>query len=237
MVISATAVTNNVLVTADEIIVETALGGIRYCLPSFSKAVTLTTTGAGGMDTGSAPVSGYVAIYAIWNPTTQTAALLAQNASTLRSNVYTGANMPAGYTASALISVWPTNSGGNLIAGYQVDRNFSFASTNVLSTSTTQASFTSLAMAGVVPPNARSIKGTLNAQLSSAGASLGAAVAASSTGIGGVTIQTSTAAANNSQVVGVFTLDLVTAQTLFYTFQTTGGSGPTLVISVSGYTL
>ena len=36
---------------------KTALGGTGYVLPSFSTAVNLTTTGAGGMDTGSGLMS------------------------------------------------------------------------------------------------------------------------------------------------------------------------------------
>ena len=91
------AAATSVTVTADEVIVESALGGLRYCLASFNKTLNVTTTGAGGMDTGSAPASGYLAIYAIYNPTTGTSALLGVNAtSSAVSNVYSGANMPSG---------------------------------------------------------------------------------------------------------------------------------------------
>ncbi|MDA5495940.1 hypothetical protein PGS50_22215, partial [Yersinia intermedia] len=41
--------------TADELIVQTALGGLQYKLSSFSNTVNLATTGAGGMDTGTVP--------------------------------------------------------------------------------------------------------------------------------------------------------------------------------------
>jgi len=110
LVMSVTAASATATLAADEIIVETALGGVRYCLPSFSKTINLATTGAGGMDTGSAPVSGYVALYAIWNPTTQTAALLATNCTSIVApSVYGAGSMPSGYTASGLVGVWPTN--------------------------------------------------------------------------------------------------------------------------------
>jgi hypothetical protein len=114
---SVTAASATATLTADEIIVETALGGVRYCLPSFSKTINLATTGAGGMDTGTAPVSGYVAIYAIYNPTTGTAALLAtrMRRRAQQPNVYGGASMPAGYTASALLAVWPTTASSQLL--------------------------------------------------------------------------------------------------------------------------
>jgi hypothetical protein len=93
-------------VTADEIIVETALGGVRFCLASFSGTGNLATTGLNGMDTGSAPTSGFVAEYAVYNPVTGANGLLYANAtSAVAPNVYGGANPVSGYTHSALISV------------------------------------------------------------------------------------------------------------------------------------
>lgn len=110
---SVTAAPSNSTLTADEIVVGTALGGQKYLQKQVSKTINFAATGAGGMDTGSAPASGYVALYAIYNPTTGASALLAKNAtSAVQTNVYVGANMSSGYTASALVSVWPTNSSG-----------------------------------------------------------------------------------------------------------------------------
>lgn len=117
MVVSSASA--NATLTADEIVTGSALGGLKYTLGAFNKTVNLATTGPGGMDTGAAPVSGFVALYAIYNPTTSTAALLATNASTLQGNVYGGSNMPTGYTASALVSFWSTNASGQFAAGCQ----------------------------------------------------------------------------------------------------------------------
>ena len=65
------------------------------------------------MDTGAVPASRFFGLYAIYNPVTGASALLAVNAtSVLLPNVYGGASMPAGYTASALVSVWPTTASG-----------------------------------------------------------------------------------------------------------------------------
>ena len=101
--------------TTEEVIVKAALGGLSYRIASFSKAVNLATTGAGGMDVGTAPVSGYVALYAIYNPATSISALLATNAtSAAATQVYSGANMPAGYTASALLTVVATNASSQM---------------------------------------------------------------------------------------------------------------------------
>ena len=75
------------------------------------------------MDTGAPPDSGYVALYAIYNPTSGVAALLATNATTtIAPSIYGGAYMPAGYTASALVSVWPTNTTGQPMIGLQTGR-------------------------------------------------------------------------------------------------------------------
>lgn len=170
LVMNVAAASASATLTADEIIVETALGGLRYCLASFNKTVNLATTGAGGMDTGTAPLSGYVALYAIYNPTSQTAALLATNAtSTLAPNVYGGANMPSGYTASGLVAVWPTNASGQFIAGFQTDRVLSCYTASqgqALNSSTTQASPTALSISSLVPKNAKYVSGNLQMQSS-----------------------------------------------------------------------
>jgi hypothetical protein len=170
LAMSVTAASATATLTADEIIVETALGGVRYCLPSFSKTINLATTGAGGMDTGTAPVSGYVALYAIYNPTTGTAALLAQNASTLKPNVYGGANMPAGYTASALLAVWPTNGSGQFVVGSQVDRRFVGANVSVYNLNAGVA-LSSLSLTSAVPANAKRCSGWLVGSNTNASAS------------------------------------------------------------------
>lgn len=160
---SVTAASASATFTADEIVVESALGGLTYRLPSFNKTINLATTGAGGMDTGSAPNSGFVALYAIHNPTTGASALLAKNAtSAVQPEVYGGANMPAGYTASALVSVWPTNGSGQLAIGAQLDRVVSINSVQVASgsTSATSGTPTALNIAAAVPMNARRVSGS-----------------------------------------------------------------------------
>ena len=108
--------------TADELIVETS-AGTQYRLNAFNKTINLATTGAGGMDTGTAPASGYVALYAIYNPTTSASALLAVNATSAKvPEIYGGSNAPSGYTASALVSVWPIVA-SQMVIGYQNDRD------------------------------------------------------------------------------------------------------------------
>ncbi|WP_232341275.1 hypothetical protein [Burkholderia pseudomallei] len=222
--------------TADEIIVETALGGQTYRLANFNKTINLATTGAGGMDTGSAPTSGYVALYAIYNPTTGASALLAKNAtSAVQPNVYGGANMPAGYTASALVSVWPTNGSGQFVVGFQRDRSISINSVTVLSTSVTQASPTALSVSSAIPPNAVGISGTIAAS-SSAAATTSIQlnpIASINVGIQGINFSSTSASGGGSS--GVFrNLQVSSPQTIYYTSSNSAGT-PTYAIAVMGY--
>lgn len=162
LTMTLTAASPSGTMTADEIVVETALGGVRYCLSAFNKTVNLATVGANGMDTGAAPVSGYVALYAIYNPTTGTSALLATNATAAAApNIYGGANMPAGYTASGLVSVWPTNGASQFIIGVQEGRKFLCSAVQVLNATTVVAK-TALSIASAVPKNAKFYSGYIN---------------------------------------------------------------------------
>ena len=157
--------------TADELIVGTALGGAQYRLGNFSKTINLATTGAGGMDTGTAPVSGYVALYAIYNPTTAASAMLAVNATAaVAQQVYGGAYMPAGYTASALISVVATNASSLILPFSQIARTITIGSLSVFNTTTASASLVTVNIASAVPKNAKSVKVTGNTSTSGSSA-------------------------------------------------------------------
>lgn len=217
--------------TADEIVVATALGGRAYKLASFNKTCNLATVGANGMDTGAAPASGYVAVYAIYNPTTGVSALLATNATAaVQPNVYGGANMPAGYTASALVSVWPTNVSSQFLQGFQVDRFVSTNNTQAVTTSVQQSSPAPLAIA--VPLNARRISG--NMQVSSTLSSLmniGVYPTAVAFGTQGNLTSTSGSGGSSMPFNG---LPILTPQTLYYIATSSAGT-PTFNIFVAAY--
>ncbi|EKN3690847.1 hypothetical protein OU501_000609 [Yersinia enterocolitica] len=154
---SVTAASSTATFTADELIVQTALGGLQYKLSSFNKTINLAATGAGGMDTGTVPANGFVALYAIYNPTTQTSALLAVNASSVVApEVYGGSNMPAGYTASALVSVLPTSS-SQIPPVVQQGRRVSIVGASILSGSGAPSSLAALAIT-VIPLNTTLIR-------------------------------------------------------------------------------
>lgn len=216
--------------TADEIVVETALGGTRYCLPSFNKTINLATTGAGGMDTGLAPVSGYVAIYAIWNPATATAALLATNAATLQGNVYGGGNLPSGYTASALVGVWPTNASRLFVIGLLRERRFSFPNIALISTGAVVGP-TVLSITGAVPANAIRVGGVLSSQ-SSAASNNGVTVAADTNLLGSQVCNGGVAAGAANTCA--WYVDIATAQQIAYQTANSAGS-PTFLINASSY--
>ncbi|MBR8030782.1 hypothetical protein [Burkholderia vietnamiensis] len=230
---SVAAASASATLTADQIVVTTALNGQTFILPSFSKTINLATTGAGGMDTGSAPASGYVALYAIYNPTTGASALLAKNAtSAVQPNVYGGANMPAGYTASALVSVWPTNGSGQFVVAYQVDRSISIANNVVFTNSTTTSGYVSVSIAGAVPPNAKTFSGGLQANTSVAAAlQFGVAATSAPVGIIGMIFNS---AGNQSSSIPFVKVPLSTPQTTYYNATNSTGT-PTFTLIVSSY--
>lgn len=216
--------------TADQVIVSESISGKSYRLSSFSKVINLATTGAGGMDAGAAPVSGWVAIYAIYNPVTGVSALLATNATSAAApEIYGGANMPVGYTASALVSVWGTTAGSLLQIGKQFDRSVSVVLVNVLNIATTQPVFTSTNIANGAPPNAKRVAVTMNAS-SSVSATLLQQVSPDS-----VTDVQQILASNSVQSVGSLRdIKVLTPQVIFMRFTASAGT-VTLIVSVSEY--
>ncbi|WP_071764406.1 hypothetical protein [Burkholderia ubonensis] len=226
-----TAAGNTQTFTADEIVVGTSLGSQKYVLGSFNQSINLSTVGAGGMDTGSAPANGFVAVYAIYNPTTSTRSTLATNAtSAAQSNVYSGANMPSGYTASALISVWPTNGSGQFVPGTQIDRSVGYGGGNPLST-TTIATLANISTT-IFPLNARSISGFLQVG-NTAAAAVSLTAYPMNVAVGGQT-NTCNVVAGSSTAVPFNRLPIVTPQNLFYTSTSSAGT-PTFTIAVTSY--
>ncbi|SDZ71313.1 hypothetical protein SAMN05518854_11778 [Variovorax sp. YR266] len=199
--------------TADELILASALGGLQYRLPGFNKTVNLGTVGAGGMDVGAPPATGFVALYAIYNPTSGASALLATNATAaVAPEVYGGANMPAGYTASALVSVWPVSS-SQFTMGLQRDRALNITATVVLNTSAANQATTALSIASVVPMNAKSVSGWSTRQSSTA--TSGLFLMGDANGMGSQQIATGSTS-GTGYVGGCFNFLLSTAQTIYW---------------------
>ncbi len=233
-VMTCSSVSASQTFTADELIVETELGGIQYRINSINLAVNLAATGAGGMDTGTAPASGFVALYVIYNPTTQTAALLAKNATSVKVNeVYSGINMPSGYTASALVAVWPTNASGQLIYGQLINRKAIFQNTSAV-TSTAVVTNGSVSLVNIVPLNAKTIDGFIAAAITTGSGTIYGI--ASSDSVSGLSKQVWGYSTNSSSVQGYFGgLPLLTPQKLYYSFGYSGGTAWSWQVGINGY--
>jgi hypothetical protein len=218
--------------TADSVTALTALGGTAYQIPSFSKVINLATTGAGGMDTGTAPVSGWVAIYAIYNPTTGVSALLAQNSpNVVMTPVYSGANMPAGFTASALLTVVATNGSSQFKPVAVRNRRVFIQLTQSFSSAT--AGTNPVSISGIVPANAIAVmNGELTVSNSTASA-MSLTIVSEATGLLGQ--QNITAQVNgNSWTSNYGNVPLTTPQ-VYTTIGSSSAGVPLFVAYISGY--
>lgn len=150
-----------VTITADEILLENALGGVPYKFASVSKQINISTTGLNGIDTSILPANGFAAIYWIYNPTTGVLGLLGQIASGVAKmpEIYGGGNAPAGFTVSALAGIWPAGTVNATFAPfYQTDRKLDWGGVLVLSGSSFVGGPTARPSTGI-PFNARFVSG------------------------------------------------------------------------------
>lgn len=154
--------------TADELVVQTALGGIQYKLSSINKNINLAASGAGGMDTGTVPTSGYVALYVIYNPTTSASALLAVNTTSILASEVCGGVMPSGYTASALVSVWRVVA-SKFIVGEQTGRSISIQDAVAFTITVSTPATTIASISSIIPMNANKISGSMNVVIATTG--------------------------------------------------------------------
>ncbi|EIH9540010.1 phage tail protein [Escherichia coli] len=204
--------------TADELITETALGGTQYRNNSLSLTVNLAIVGAGGVDVaGTVPTNGFMAIYAISGPGKTTSALGWNATSSKAPETYSGTAMPAGYTASALISVWRI-ANGQFVPGYQLARKIYIPKVAVLTLTANVASYTALSVSGIIPLNAKTMGGCANVNPSTSASNNYFFVSGSASEIGAQFSGT-----NNSGVMTPFAdIPLITPQTLYYIMVSTG---------------
>ena len=221
--------------TADSVVVLTSLSGQPYRLSSFSKTINLATTGAGGMDVGTAPISGFVAVYAIYNPTTSTSALLGVNATAAAvAEVYDGANMPAGYTASALLSVLPTNASSQFSVSLVEGRKVSILPGLAVSQASNNATYTACSLAAYVPRNAKKTGGYVIHAGNSAGSLLTSLLSGATTGVGEKTFSVTNSLANGGYNMSFDDLSILSAQTSYYR-NTSSIAGQAFSIFISSY--
>lgn len=234
LVCSIPTASQSAMIMADEIIVETALGGARYCLPSFSKTINLATTGVGGMDTGAPPANGSVGVYAIYNPTIGSSGLLAVNEIAVLPSVYGGANMPAGYTASALVSVWTMNGSSQFNPGVQLDRTVFLQTITSANVSTVISTLTALVLA--IPNSAKKWFGWASINSTAAvNAQVNVAADANRTGqqqLAGA-VNTSGSGSTNASALGP--VPIITPKTIFWDAFVSSGTFTSATLQTSGY--
>lgn len=234
--------TTSLTVTYDQVSEATALGGNYY--PSFSGNFTLNggATGANGLDTGTLSASSYYAIYAITKGDGSTFAVLAYKLGTL-ATIYPGANMPSGYTASALLGIWPTNASAQFSNGIVFGREFYYSGawpqplSNVAPT--TANTLQSLSIGSGIPAGAISVSGML-ALHDNSGAGTRAVVISPDTGGTGAFFgsMAATAAGNallsSTDMAVSFAIPVMSSQTLYWTSSTIS-TGFDLYISGFGW--
>ena len=237
---STTSAGTSVTYYGDEFIVETA-NNVQYRVPLTYNSLNLqiNTVGAGGMDNGTAPANGYVSIYVIYNPSTGATALLAQSGGSSQGSngnlTYYGNYLPAGYTATALIGVWPTNGSSQLVQGAQFDRTMYPAKMSVLASSSLSVSTTSLSIASAVPPNAISVFGTVFFSSVTGTGQLNVGLFSNSAGNIGTQVVEAYSVATGIQD-NYANIPLITPQVIYYSITNTGVSAATTNIYITGYT-
>jgi hypothetical protein len=195
------------------------VGGAVFTGFNLSLSFNGATTGAGGMDTGSMPSSADLSIYAIFNPATNTWSTLGCAGSTSNGRIYSGAHMPAGYTASLLIFACVTN-GADFPQFNQINHTVYLLSSNFINNGMA-TSPTSVSLSTVVPAITKAVAGNANINTSStAGAAFMGATAGSGSGGSGMVGLEWLALGVTSGPTGLSGafgfIPLVTAQTLYY---------------------
>ncbi|WP_460146634.1 phage tail-collar fiber domain-containing protein [Pseudomonas sp. S2_A02] len=233
---SVAAASASATVTADEVTVEGA-NGRTYRLKNFNQSINLASAikGLGAMDVGAAPNSGYVALYALFNPETKTQGAVAVNATVNAAPELCAGVVPAGYSASALIGVWPTDGGGLFVAGDLEDRSFSYSSgIQVLAANTGTGATTALGVSGAIPKNAKTASGFLFVITTATTAGQGTLLLFHKLNSGSERTGVIGAVSNLFGIEAQYTLlPITTPQTLFY--QAGGPATPLFKIIVNGY--
>jgi hypothetical protein len=236
---SLAAAGTTITVAADSVTVGTALNGTSYTLTSYSQSFNGATVGAGGMDVGTLPATGYVALYAIYNPTAPAISILGTNAASSVPTVYGAGNMPAGYTASALLTVLPTNATPAMRIVEVKGKAVSIPPNTVLMTSVAIPSLTSASISAAVPANAISIVGYLNHVCGTTPGNAGVQtiIAGDAGGSGQQFMLFNCLSLTGNQLVAPFaSVVLSTPQTLWWQVAVAGTS-PQVQVAITQYTI
>ncbi|KXU89132.1 hypothetical protein CI15_08775 [Paraburkholderia monticola] len=170
------------------------------------------------------PTSGVIGVYAIYNPTAGTQAILGQANSTITtvfSNFYSGSHMPSGYTASGLIACLIIAS--SMIAPVSVvDRTHVVAGQSLFGATTTTVTPTVQAFTNL-PGNAKQVRGTIATQLSTTGATGNFTVYPAANSVRGK-ILSFVAAVSNDQHDSPWVSPILTLGSLWYIMSVSTGT-------------
>lgn len=221
--------------TASEFVVKTALGGTSYVIPSVSQLANLATTGINAMDTGPAPVSGDVAGYVIYNPTTKAYGMLYKDVTgSAVPEIYGGVNPVSGYTASGLAVLWKTNASRQFTIGYLFGRHVDGVDTSLLASTTAQGFATSLNIAPVVPFGAKSVNLMVNISANTADVNFSTSMSGTSTLIGLKQFLGVSRLGGSGSKVPFGQVPIVTPGSVYYT-AVVGSGGLNYVFTTTGY--
>lgn len=215
--------------TATQVTVATTVGGSYYGLATYSQSINLATTGAGGMDTGTAPISGFISLYAIYG--TGGTSILACAVATSSGAVYGGANMPAGYTYSALLAIVPTDASSHMKAGLLLGRKWMYQTYATIFTGNAAiTTLTTQSISAGVPAAAKTA--SLLGATTAASTVLQFYASGDATGTGGSAVYILGVGTSNAigGVTGIYSayitkdIPLITAQTVFILLQSNGSA-------------
>lgn len=223
----------SVVIFATSLIVAQSLIGNKYLVSNLSLGINLAAVGAGGMDTGAAPNNGYVAVYAIYNPLNGVVNTLSVNATSAAApEVYGGSSMPAGFTASALLTVVPTNASGQFKICVVRGRSITLQLTSIYTATSTLVT-TNVNVSAAVPPNAIKIGGEISFQSSST-SSMALNIYSDAATLAGQQALSGALAVGGSLTGNYSGVMFITPQFLAVS-STATGAGPTFTIYAGGY--
>lgn len=224
----------------DDFVVVRTAAGQTYGLSEFSQTLDLTTTGIGGMDAGTATAAGFVLVYAAYNPTTGVQGIFgSMEAGGVATPVYSGGNLPSGYTATALIGILKVSTtAGTLVQSLQLGRRVIIPRITPVSGTApaTSLSWTSVSTTGI-PYSARTISGQLSMTANNSGFTLQGSIAPYSSGVGSYDVLMSSSAGSISGNSTYADVMIATPQTFYYEFAASSSSSSVLyAIYINNFT-
>ena len=194
---------------------------------------------SGGVDNGAAIANGFLGIYACFNPNiavspTNPMLIGKMESSAILPAAYGGLYMPAGYTASALVSVAPISATAGQFAPFlQPDRYVDYVGINMLTGSSAVGGPTARPSTGF-PYSAKFVSG-VNQVGSTAASAISQILYPTSAGNvgGGTATNTLNVAANTAQGLP-FRVAILTPQTVYQKTVNSAGT-PSFTIIVNSY--